>query len=75
MLNTFQFSILFQILGITIRADIPLGLDLLKSLWQCIVAMSDDPVTNLQEADPLTYNYMKKIEMVSNPLITLYCIS
>ena len=36
--------------------------------------MSDDPVINLQEADPLTYNYMKKIEMVSNPFnyIVLY---
>ncbi|XP_063396384.1 probable E3 ubiquitin-protein ligase HECTD4 [Mytilus trossulus] len=55
-----------QILGITIRADIPLGLDLLKSLWEAIVSDDEDPSTNLQEADPLTYSFMKKIEMVES---------
>ena len=27
----------FQLLGITVRADIPLGLDLLTSLWKALI--------------------------------------
>lgn len=65
----------FQILGITIRADIPLGLDLLKSLWEAIVSNDEDPSTNLQEADPLTYNFMKKIEMVLVLKVFIKCPS
>ena len=32
--------------------------------WKNLVDLDLDPVTDLQEADALTYNYMKKIEMV-----------
>ena len=53
-----------QLLGITIRADIPLGLDLLPVVWKNLVGLDLDPVTDLQEADILTYNYIKKFEMV-----------
>lgn len=53
-----------QLLGVTIRADIPIGLDLLGSFWKCLVKTNLDRVMDLQEADILTYNYIKKIEMV-----------
>ena len=56
---------IFQLLGITIRADIPMGLDLSPSFWKSLVGLELDPVTDIKEADPLTYSYMKKIEMVS----------
>jgi E3 ubiquitin-protein ligase HECTD4 len=55
----------FQLLGITIRADIPLGLDLLTVAWRTLVGLTPDTCTDLQEADPMTYAYLKKIEMVS----------
>ncbi|KAL3856755.1 hypothetical protein ACJMK2_011476 [Sinanodonta woodiana] len=55
-----------QLLGITIRADIPLGLDLMPLFWKSLVSVSLDPVTDLQEADYLTYSYIKKIEMVES---------
>lgn len=53
-----------QLLGITMRADIPLGLDMLACVWKLLVGAELDPVTDLKEADLLTYNYIKKIEMV-----------
>ncbi|KAJ8312853.1 hypothetical protein KUTeg_010226 [Tegillarca granosa] len=53
-----------QLLGITIRADIPIGMDLLSCFWKVVVGTSLDLVTDLQDADQLTYNYIKKIEMV-----------
>lgn len=46
------------------RADIPLGLDMLACVWKLLVGAELDPVTDLKEADLLTYNYIKKIEMV-----------
>ncbi|OWF52164.1 E3 ubiquitin-protein ligase HECTD4 [Mizuhopecten yessoensis] len=52
-----------QLLGITMRADIPLGMDLLTCFWKVLVGVNLDPVTDLQEADQITYNYIKKIEM------------
>ena len=55
----------FQLLGITIRADIPMGLDLSPSFWKTLVGLDLDPVIDIKEADPLTYSYMKKIEVVS----------
>ncbi|KAK3084084.1 hypothetical protein FSP39_007865 [Pinctada imbricata] len=55
-----------QLLGITMRADIPFGLDLLSSLWKVLVGVDLDPVADLKEADLLTYNYIKKIEMVES---------
>ncbi|XP_062590799.1 probable E3 ubiquitin-protein ligase HECTD4 isoform X2 [Saccostrea cucullata] len=53
-----------QLLGITMRADIPLGMDMLSCFWKLLVGTELDPVQDLKEADQLTYNYIKKIEMV-----------
>ena len=60
---------LFQLLGITIRADIPIGLDLMSSFWKSLVGVSLDTVVDLKEADQITYNYLKKIEMVRSAVI------
>ncbi|KAJ7994262.1 hypothetical protein DPEC_G00264060 [Dallia pectoralis] len=54
-----------QLLGIGIRADVPLPLDLLASFWKGLVGEPLDPELDLQEADVLTYNYVKKFESVS----------
>lgn len=54
-----------QLLGIAIRADVPLPLDLLPSFWKMLVGEPLDPDQDLQEADILTYNYVKKFESVS----------
>uniref|UniRef100_A0A6Q2ZID3 HECT domain-containing protein n=1 Tax=Esox lucius TaxID=8010 RepID=A0A6Q2ZID3_ESOLU len=54
-----------QLLGIGIRADVPLPLDLLGSFWKGLVGEPLDPEQDLQEADLLTYNYVKKFESVS----------
>ena len=51
-------------LGIAIRADVPLPLDLLGSVWKGLVGEVLDPDADLQEADVLTYNYIKKFESV-----------
>ena len=51
-------------LGVTIRADIPLGMDMLACVWKNLVGVNLDPVTDLQDADEHTYSYIKKIEMV-----------
>ncbi|XP_030623120.1 LOW QUALITY PROTEIN: probable E3 ubiquitin-protein ligase HECTD4 [Chanos chanos] len=53
-----------QLLGIAIRADVPLPLDLLGSFWKGLVGEPLDPESDLQEADILTYNYIKKFENV-----------
>ena len=53
-----------QLLGIAIRADVPLPLDLLGSFWKGLVGEALDPEQDLQEADVLTYNYVKKFENV-----------
>lgn len=53
-----------QLLGIAIRADVPLPLDLLGSFWKGLVGEELDPETDFQEADLLTYNYFKKFENV-----------
>ncbi|MEQ2237170.1 putative E3 ubiquitin-protein ligase HTD4, partial [Ilyodon furcidens] len=53
-----------QLLGIAIRADVPLPLDLLGSFWKGLVGQPLDPEQDLQEADVLTYNYVKKFENV-----------
>uniref|UniRef100_A0A8C8HAD7 HECT domain-containing protein n=1 Tax=Oncorhynchus tshawytscha TaxID=74940 RepID=A0A8C8HAD7_ONCTS len=55
-----------QLLGIAIRADVPLPLDLLGSFWKSLVGEPLDPEQDLQEADLLTYNYVKKFEGVSD---------
>ncbi|CAG5121382.1 unnamed protein product, partial [Candidula unifasciata] len=54
------------LLGITIRADIPLGLDLLSTVWKLLVGLTLDPVVDLQQADAVTYKYIKKIEMAES---------
>ena len=56
-------------LGIAIRADVPLPLDLLPSFWKTLVGEPLDPDQDLQEADVLTYNYVKKFESVSEKRI------
>lgn len=60
------FHFFGQLLGIAIRADVPLPLDLLPSFWKTLVGEPLDPDVDLQEADILTYNYIKKFENVSN---------
>ncbi|GFO01128.1 HECT domain-containing e3 ubiquitin protein ligase 4 [Plakobranchus ocellatus] len=55
-----------QLLGITIRAGIPLGLDLLSTVWKLLVGMTLDPCLDLQEADAVTYKYIKRIEMAES---------
>lgn len=59
-----------QLLGIAIRADVPLPLDLLGSFWKGLVGESLDPDQDLQEADVLTYNYVRKFENVSDQLMS-----
>lgn len=54
-----------QLLGIAIRADVPLPLDLLGSFWKGLVGEPLEQEQDLQEADVLTYNYVKKFENVS----------
>ncbi|KTG47440.1 hypothetical protein cypCar_00035587, partial [Cyprinus carpio] len=51
-----------QLLGIAIRADVPLPLDLLGSFWKGLVGEALDPEADFREADLLTYNYIKKFE-------------
>lgn len=51
------------------RADIPLGLNLLPVFWKNLVGQPLDPITDLQDADIVTYSYIKKFEMVSLDLI------
>ncbi|XP_061866391.1 probable E3 ubiquitin-protein ligase HECTD4 isoform X1 [Colius striatus] len=55
-----------QLLGIAIRADVPLPLDLLPSFWKTLVGEPLDPDVDLQEADILTYNYIKKFENIND---------
>ncbi|KAM8797794.1 putative E3 ubiquitin-protein ligase HECTD4 isoform 1-T1 [Eudromia elegans] len=55
-----------QLLGIAIRADVPLPLDLLPSFWKTLVGEPLDPEADLQEADILTYNYVKKFENIND---------
>ncbi|XP_058387437.1 probable E3 ubiquitin-protein ligase HECTD4 isoform X6 [Diceros bicornis minor] len=55
-----------QLLGIAIRADVPLPLDLLPSFWKTLAGEPLDPDQDLQEADILTYNYVKKFESIND---------
>ncbi|XP_067395601.1 probable E3 ubiquitin-protein ligase HECTD4 isoform X2 [Emydura macquarii macquarii] len=55
-----------QLLGIGVRADVPLPLDLLSSFWKTLVGEPLDPDVDLQEADILTYNYVKKFENIND---------
>ncbi|XP_074897313.1 putative E3 ubiquitin-protein ligase HECTD4 isoform X5 [Buteo buteo] len=60
------FHFFGQLLGIAIRADVPLPLDLLPSFWKTLVGEPLDPDVDLQEADILTYNYVKKFENIND---------
>ncbi|NWS61129.1 HECD4 ligase, partial [Chunga burmeisteri] len=60
------FHFFGQLLGIAIRADVPLPLDLLPSFWKTLVGEPLDPDIDLQEADILTYNYVKKFENIND---------
>ena len=67
--NNEWFLILFvspyrQLLGVALRADIPLALDLLSSFWKCLVGVALDPDRDLEEADCITYDYIKKLTEV-----------
>ncbi|XP_074868487.1 putative E3 ubiquitin-protein ligase HECTD4 isoform X2 [Carettochelys insculpta] len=55
-----------QLLGIAVRADVPLPLDLLSCFWRTLVGEPLDPDVDLQEADILTYNYVHKFENVND---------
>ncbi|XP_022104608.1 probable E3 ubiquitin-protein ligase HECTD4 isoform X2 [Acanthaster planci] len=55
-----------QLLGIALRADIPLALDLLPSFWKCLVGAALDPERDLEEADCITYGYIKKLTEVQS---------
>lgn len=61
-----------QLLGIAIRADVPLPLDLLGSFWKGLVGESLDPDQDLQEADVLTYNYVRKFENVRDQFMSAH---
>lgn len=63
---------IFQLLGITLRADIPFGLDLLDLFWKSLLDRDVDTNTDLSEADILTYKYLKDIEMVRKSLGVIY---
>uniref|UniRef100_A0A8C9FMB8 HECT domain E3 ubiquitin protein ligase 4 n=1 Tax=Pavo cristatus TaxID=9049 RepID=A0A8C9FMB8_PAVCR len=60
------FHFFGQLLGIAIRADVPLPLDLLPSFWKTLVGEPLDADVDLQEADILTYNYIKKFENIND---------
>ncbi|XP_030847057.1 probable E3 ubiquitin-protein ligase HECTD4 [Strongylocentrotus purpuratus] len=51
-----------QLLGIAMRADIPLALDLLPSFWKCLVQEPLDPDQDLAEADIATHRFLQKME-------------
>ncbi|XP_040202102.1 probable E3 ubiquitin-protein ligase HECTD4 isoform X1 [Rana temporaria] len=55
-----------QLLGIAIRADVPLPLDLLSCFWKMLVGEPLDPEEDLYEADILTHNYIKKFENIDD---------
>ncbi|XP_028827058.1 probable E3 ubiquitin-protein ligase HECTD4 isoform X2 [Denticeps clupeoides] len=55
-----------QLLGIAVRADVPLPLDLLSSFWKGLVGEELHHQADLQEADLLTYNYVRRFENVKD---------
>ncbi|XP_014675681.1 PREDICTED: LOW QUALITY PROTEIN: probable E3 ubiquitin-protein ligase HECTD4 [Priapulus caudatus] len=50
-----------QLLGITVRADIPLALDMLPVFWKAILCCHIDVNAELPEVDLLTDKYCKKL--------------
>ncbi|XP_035690107.1 probable E3 ubiquitin-protein ligase HECTD4, partial [Branchiostoma floridae] len=49
-----------QLLGVAVRADVPLPLDLLPPFWKGLVGLPLDE-DDLREADILTYNYITRL--------------
>ncbi|GAB6029828.1 putative E3 ubiquitin-protein ligase HTD4 [Chamberlinius hualienensis] len=55
-----------QLLGISIRAGIPLPIDLVPAFWKQLVGVPLDPITDLMDVDILTCNYIKEFDLVEN---------
>ncbi|XP_071497133.1 probable E3 ubiquitin-protein ligase HECTD4 [Diadema antillarum] len=51
-----------QLLGIAMRADIPLSLDLVPSFWKCLVQEPLDLDQDLAEADFITHKFLTRME-------------
>lgn len=60
-----------QLLGIALRADIPLALDLLPCFWKSLLNLSLDPHDDLRETDILTYNYLRRFSEVTQTFFRL----
>ena len=52
-----------QLLGIALRSDIPLALDILPSFWKSLLGIALEEI-DLYEADILTYNYTRRLSEV-----------
>lgn len=59
------FLRLKQLLGIALRSDIPLALDLLPSFWKSLLNLPIDLQDDLRECDILTYNYIRRFSEVT----------
>ncbi|XP_033101041.1 probable E3 ubiquitin-protein ligase HECTD4 [Anneissia japonica] len=55
-----------QFLGIALRADIPLDLDLMPCFWKGLVGIDMDIDADLKEVDIVTYKYLQDLEKVTN---------
>ncbi|XP_077996372.1 putative E3 ubiquitin-protein ligase HECTD4 [Glandiceps talaboti] len=55
-----------QLLGVSIRADIPISMDLLSTFWKCVVDVPLDCEEDLKEADIVTYKFIKKLEQLED---------
>ncbi|XP_041456057.1 probable E3 ubiquitin-protein ligase HECTD4 isoform X4 [Lytechinus variegatus] len=55
-----------QLLGIAMRADIPLALDLLPSFWKCLVQEPLDPDQDLAQADSATHKFLQRMDQAQN---------
>ena len=54
------FSLSLQLLGVSIRADVPIALDLLLCFWKSLKGQ-DLTLDDLKEADHVTYSLTKDI--------------
>ena len=64
-----QLEFFGLVLGVAMRADVPLALDVLPCFWK---ALRGDPITlqDVQEADCVTYNLTEKMLSVSQCQMT-----
>lgn len=60
-----KFTFSTQLLGIALRADIPLALDMLPCFWKSLLNLPLDPQDDLRETDILTYNYLRRFSEVT----------